>query len=175
MEHGGEAYFFSLNFNLAGQSLPPIQPGTVVAQHPRLSWLIIAFDALVMNEDRHPQNIAHDTPSNRVQIFDHSHALLGSGNDIDGRLSQAKGKLSIGGHCLAKEIATEDGKKLACDRIASLPDYLIEGLVDHACSLGIPTAKKPLFVDYVKERRNNLEALLDQNKASFPKLPKGGP
>ena len=61
LDKGGEPYFFSLDFNLAGQALPPVVPSAIVAAFPRLSWGIILFDMLIMNGDRHAQNIAHDT------------------------------------------------------------------------------------------------------------------
>jgi hypothetical protein len=80
LDKGGEPYFFSLNFNLAGMALPPADAVTVVTSFPRLSWGIILFDTLVMNPDRHGLNIAHDTSTNKVQIFDHGHAFLHAGN-----------------------------------------------------------------------------------------------
>src|SRR5215212_3072890 len=48
LDNAGETYFFSLDFSLAGQALPPVDPVAVVAAFPRLSWGIILFDSLVM-------------------------------------------------------------------------------------------------------------------------------
>src|SRR4051812_26518567 len=59
LDKSGETYFFSLDFNLAGQALPPVDAAAIVANHPRLSWGIILFDSLIMNHDRHAQNIAY--------------------------------------------------------------------------------------------------------------------
>src|ERR1700704_3487166 len=56
MESGDSTYFFSLDFNLAGQALPPVAPATIVQLFPNLACGIIVFDALVMNSDRHPAN-----------------------------------------------------------------------------------------------------------------------
>ena len=76
LDRDGVPYFFSLDFNLAGESLPPADPSEIVEKYPRLSWGITLFDALVMNHDRHDKNIAYDADTSRLQIFDHSHAFL---------------------------------------------------------------------------------------------------
>jgi hypothetical protein len=101
LDKSGEPYFFSLNFNLAGQALPPVDPVVIATQNPRLAWGIILFDSLVMNFDRHKGNIAHDTGTNRIQIFDHERAFLHAGQlDITTTFANAYGKLCIGDHCL---------------------------------------------------------------------------
>jgi hypothetical protein len=38
LQKNGDVYFCSLDFNTAGQALPPITPATVVAELPELSW-----------------------------------------------------------------------------------------------------------------------------------------
>jgi hypothetical protein len=106
-----------LDFNLAGQALPPVTASTIVAAFPRLSWGIILFDMLVMNGDRHGQNIAHDTATQKVQIFDHSHAFLRPQGDIAATLAANDGNLGFGGHCLAQEIDTFDGFDIWNERI----------------------------------------------------------
>ena len=60
LENAGDTYFCSLDFNTAGAALPPIIPANVVAAKPELSWGVILFDALVMNDDRHAMNISHN-------------------------------------------------------------------------------------------------------------------
>jgi hypothetical protein len=72
MQKDADTYFFSLDFNIAGQALPPASASEIVAKFPRLAWGIIVFDVFVMNSDRHPGNIAYDTSTDQVQIFDHS-------------------------------------------------------------------------------------------------------
>src|ERR1700751_3013334 len=61
LDNNGETYFCSLDFNTAGQPLLPIAPAVVVGAFPDLSWGITLFDILVMNGDRHPNNISHNT------------------------------------------------------------------------------------------------------------------
>ncbi len=171
-EKSGEKYFFSLNFNMSGMALPPADATAIVANYPRLAWGIIAFDCLVMNGDRHPWNIAHDTFTSQVQIFDHSHAFLGPGNeDISAIFAAREGNLCIGGHCLAQEINDHDGRDFWSQRIASLPDFFIEELVLAATELGLPIDKKKDCVAFVKKRRAEVGSILTSNIASFPKLP----
>ena len=109
MENGGEEYFCSLNFNLAGQSLPPSPIPLVVANCLQLCWGVLLFDVLVMNPDRHNQNLSFDRSNNRIQIFDHSRAFLPMKATIDSVIADNTGKLGFQGHCLKTEIASMDG------------------------------------------------------------------
>jgi hypothetical protein len=52
LEKNGDGYFCSLDFNTAGQALPPINPGVVASAFADLSWGILLFDVLVMNHDK---------------------------------------------------------------------------------------------------------------------------
>ena len=178
MDLNAEPYFFSLDFNLAGQALPPANVQAVVNEQPRLCWGIIAFDVLVLNNDRHNGNFSYDTQTKALQIFDHSHALLapnGDNGNVSQRLAGNANGLGIGGHSLAPEIDTFDGMKSWTARIAGLPNYLIEGLVEEACTVGFPAANRQEITDFLKSRRDNIEGLITANTASFPKLPAGGP
>jgi hypothetical protein len=53
LEHGGETYFCSMNFNLAGHALPPTPVQALLTELPALCWGIILFDVLMLNPDRH--------------------------------------------------------------------------------------------------------------------------
>ena len=175
MQKDADTYFFSLDFNIAGQALPPVSAPALVAKFPRLVWGIIVFDAFVMNSDRHPGNIAHDTSTDKVQIFDHSHAFLSPGGDIDQTLAARRNDLAIGGHCLAGEINTLDGKDEWIAKVGLIPDYFIEGLIVAGCDCGIPSNKKDLLITFVKQRRDNLKNLFDASMNKFPKVPKVTP
>ncbi len=171
-EKESDKYFFSLDFGLAGQDLPPADPESVVSVHPRLSWGIIVFDSLIMNFDRHEKNLAHDAATNKVQIFDHSHAFLHAGvGDISATLQNAENQICIGGHCLAPEIDTEDGLQIWQDRVTRIPDFFIEGVMDAALSVGLPSDKKQECVNFMKRRRDRIGEIIRANMALFPKLP----
>jgi hypothetical protein len=154
MQNNGETYFFSLDFNIAGQALPPINAAGVVAKFPDLSWGIIVFDAFVMNGDRHNRNIAFDTTANKVQIFDHSHALLTPNGDVQQSLANREKILAIGGHCLAQEVTSTHGMTEWIQRVKAIPDYFIEGIVQAGCECGIPQDKATLLTDFLKKRRD---------------------
>jgi hypothetical protein len=126
MENAGDDYFCSLNFNLAGQSLPPSPIPTVVANCPELCWGILLFDVLVMNPDRHNKNLSYDRTSHRIQIFDHSRAFLPLKTTIDSAIADNTGTLGFRGHCLKNEISSMDGFDFWVQRIRAMPDYFIE-------------------------------------------------
>jgi hypothetical protein len=171
LDKEGEAYFFSLDFNLAGQALPPASASAIVALDPRLAWGIILFDILIMNGDRHGMNISHDTTTQKVQIFDHSHAFLRPQGSITATLATNDGNICIGRHCLAAEINTIDGLETWIDRISKIPDYFIDGLIEATSTIGLPNAHKNECADFMKKRRSNILDIIGKNRAAFPKLP----
>ncbi len=175
LQKNGDVYFCSLDFNTAGQALPPINPPTVVGDFPELSWGITLFDVLMMNDDRHNRNISYDTTTKEVTIFDHSHAFMKPAGDIDATLNANNGKLAIGGHCLAAELNTWNGFAAWIAKIKLLPDYCLEGAVDAACKVGIPQGKKAAIYDFLRVRRDTLDAIVTNNKVAFPKLPANSP
>ena len=172
LDNNGVPYFFSLNFNLAGQQLPPADANLVATSFPRLSWGVILFDSLVMNFDRHERNIAHDITTNKVQIFDHSHAFLHAGNpDVDAVLAHHDGRLCIGDHCLSAEIATEDGLDYWANRIEAIPDFYIEDVLTSVVDAGLPLAKRDDCIDFMKKRRLEISNIAKNNRNEFPNLP----
>jgi hypothetical protein len=173
IEHAQLLYFAALDFNVRGQSLPPANPILIVHQNPELAWGIILFDVLIMNEDRHTSNISHDRPSNDIQIFDHSHALLGpAGLPTPIGFARVNG-LSIGNHCLAKNISLPFGFDKWVKRINLIPDYAIEDIVAEAIPTGLPPGDASLYVDALKFRRGCIENLVRSNLVAFPLLPQG--
>jgi hypothetical protein len=170
VEKEDEIYFFSLDFNVSGQALPPASAQRIVVERPRLAWGIVLFDILVMNGDRHAQNIAHDRANGSVRIFDHSHAFAGVSGDIGATMPARVETLNIGGHCLAAEVSLPDGFEMWCSRIKSLPDFLFQGAVEEACNLGYPGEHAGLCIDTLQKRRNSIDKLVKDNLSSFPKL-----
>jgi len=173
LSHNGENYFATLNFNVGGLSLPPANPAMIVRNKPELSWGIILFDILAMNADRHTGNISHDRSTNNIQIFDHSHAFIGTEGNVSSILARRVDLISIGGHCLAREIDRANGFQMWCGRIKALPDFFLEGIVDAACGLGIPGSHKGECLDALRKRRDKIEDLVKQNLGCFPKLQNG--
>lgn len=165
----GVPYHVSLNFNLAGQDLPPADGAALVAAHPELAWGIILFDAWVVNFDRHNGNIAFDQASNKVQVYDHSHAFCHS--NLQSHLNYQSTSLGIGGHCLAAEVTATAGFNAWYDRILSIPTFYIEEVVASAVSAGLPQNEVQFCTAYLLARRQQLRNIFHANRAAFPKLP----
>jgi len=139
-----------------------------------LAWGIILFDALIMNADRHPQNISYNRQTKDVTIFDHSHAFLRPNGDVDAILSATKDLPSIGGHCLASEINTWNGFTTWTARIQAIPDYYVEGAIDAGCHVGLPRDKRGVVYDFMRARRDAIETMITNHRGIFPKLPAPG-
>ena len=170
LEHGAANYYFSLDFNHAGQALPPINNEALATSLPELCWGIILFDILIMNGDRHRKNISFDTATNKVQIFDHSHALLRSAPDIPAHLQTNEDALAIGNHCLAKKIVSRLGMDTWTAKILSKPNYFFEDLVRCATEIGYPVDHTTALSDFLKRRRDKISTLVGNNAAAFPVL-----
>jgi hypothetical protein len=170
VEHAGETYFCSLDFNTAGHALPPASPSVVVADCPEFSWGIILFDILVMNSDRHPHNLSYNQTTRTITIFDHSHAFMQPNGDVDAIIAANKGIPAIGGHCLSQEISQWKGYAAWISRIGAIPDYYMEGVIEEGCQIGLPPAKKSVIYDFIRNRRDTIDAIVINNKGIFPKL-----
>jgi hypothetical protein len=171
LEHSGDTYFCSMNFNLAGQALPPTPVQTVVDEQPELCWGVLLFDVLMMNPDRHNRNLAYDRQSKKVQIFDHSRAFLPLKQDIDSVVAANAGRLGFQNHCLRTEMSSMQGFDLWCSRVKALPDYMIEETISALCDIGFPADKRQVAVDFIRLRRDGIDDLITNNIGQFPKLP----
>ncbi len=169
IEHESSPCYVSLNFNLAGEDLPPASPAGVVSQDPALACGIVLFDIWVTNCDRHDRNLMHDRGTGRVQVFDHSHALFGP-NGGRGQLESHRKELGIAGHCLAPEIVNPAGMHTWNERIKSVPDYYIRGIVEAAVAVGLPDTDRDFCADFLLERRTQLLDLIANHRETFPKM-----
>lgn len=163
----GQPHYVSLNFNLAGLALPPADTALIVASHPELAAGIVLFDVWVANGDRHAQNIHYDQTSDRVEIFDHSHASFS--ND-PANLATKTAQLAIGGHCLASELRSVAGMASWHTRINEIPEFYIRAAVEDAAEFGLPPDKVGPSSDFLLERRPRLLDLLKNNRAAFPRV-----
>jgi len=170
IDRAGESHFVSLDFTLAGENLPPANVQLLLANHGLLASGIILFDTWIMNSDRHTQNIAYDRINNRVQIFDHSHALFGFG-DIKRHLAENVKKPCIDRHCLAQEIKTIEGMKEWNNKINELPEFYIREGIKNGEELGLPSDSTETCVKFMLERRKMLLPLIYDNQSLFPNIP----
>ena len=170
VEKNGEVFHVSLDFNLSGQRLPPADPAAVVAVDPVLACGIVLFDIWIVNGDRHNRNLSFDQGTQRVQLFDHSHALL-QGQDTIAYLQQNRDRLGIGAHCLAPHLTSLAGMRPWFDRFNAIPDFYVAETIETAKGLGLSEALEQPVKDYILERRGRLIELVDANRASFPLVP----
>lgn len=162
-----EPYYVSLNFNLAGQALPPADAPLIATSDPELAAGIVLFDVWIANGDRHTQNIHYDQTSNRVEIFDHSHASFSNdAADLAIRATQ----LAIGGHCLASELRSVAGMAFWNGRINEIPEFYIRAAVEAVAEIGLPADRVAPSSDFLLERRTRLLDLMRSNRAAFPRV-----
>ena len=175
---GEDQYWFaSLDFNLAGETLPPVRAAEVVAKFPEISAGIVVFDAWIMNQDRHRRNLGHDTATHNLQVFDHSRALMRRDSQRDFANSQ-RNKLGIGRqHCLAPQVVDELHFAQWIDRINLIPVYYLREVLKDAVDVGLHPDNVTFFLELLLERRKLLPQLLNDNRNHFPALQPalGGP
>jgi hypothetical protein len=167
----GASHFASLDFNLSGASLPPADPVVLAAAFPKLCWGILLFDMWVLNGDRHRKNLAFDTTADKVQIFDHSHALLARGN-----LPPFVGQHALTPNCcLGPEVTTLDGLAEWHGHIMDIPDRFIRTVVSDVAGpeFNVTAAQASECADFLLARRPTLIDIAKAHAATrFLKVPK---
>ena len=172
IEPEGEPYFVSLNFNLSGQDLPPANPNLIIQNHQNLVWGIILFDAWIANADRHNRNISFDTVTNKLHIFDHSHALLGAGIDPCAHIKEHENSIkNLERNCLAQNVTSLRGFESQFRRLNSIPDFFISELLSSPNEIELGNDITKNLEDFLMQRRSNLAKLILGAKNLFPKIP----
>jgi len=139
-----------------------------MAAAPKTGAGILAFDAWIVNTDRHRKNLAFDKTTKRVQIFDHSHALYGA----DGQ-NLADHEHDIGferPHCLAPHLTSFGDVGVWCDLIRAIPRRYIYELLKAAVDVGLPQNAVDATLDFLLRRRERLETLFMNHRADFPSV-----
>lgn len=169
-DDASEAYFVSLDFNLAGEALPPADANAFVSVLPELAWGVILFDSWVINTDRHNGNIAFLQGTSGVQLFDHSHAIYGDGPAGLTHFANFAEDPALANDCLAKVVASLDGFAVWKRRIQALPEYMIDQALESAVSVGLSPSLVVPTRTFLLARRSNLETLLRGHPTSLPAL-----
>ena len=161
-------YHVSLNFLLSGHDLPPAPVEELVKSDPFNAVGVILFDAWICNADRHRGNIAFDTSTKKVNIFDHSHALF---RGVDGKkfMEDRKDRLAIENHCLAPHVTQTQHFQEWSDRINSVPEYYIRESLGHGEGIGFTKDDIDFGLNYLLSRRERLMGMVDKQKGKFPK------
>lgn len=172
------AMYASLNFNIAGVALPPVDPTNCVNLLPHLSTGVLLFDIFIANSDRHPGNLSIATvpPPPQMNVFDHSHALFGhAAGQAQARLAALADGLAVTGgphtrgtrHCLLDIVNSDQYFQVWLDRIAAVPDFLIEEVCGDALAFGINAAESQAAEDFLKHRRDTFVQLIENHHAEF--------
>ncbi len=178
----GEPLFASLDFNLTGNSLPPVNVVNCVNVFPSLSAGLLLFDIWVANCDRHAGNFSVDfygTPP-QMNIFDHSHALFGyAAGQGEIRLTTLRDRLGISWttnnpvdsgqhrHCLLDAVSDDDHFDFWLNRIRATPDFYIEEICQDAEPYGLTAQEVSTAIDFLKARRDNMKQIISNNQAEF--------
>jgi hypothetical protein len=178
----GGPLFASLDFNLAGNSLPPVDVTHCVQVLPSLSAGLLLFDIWVANCDRHPANFSVDflaTPP-QMNIFDHSHALFGyAAGQGEARLNALRDRLGVSWntnnpvdsgrhrHCLLDGVDADTHFAHWLDRIQATPDFFIEEVCRDAQPYGLTSLEVNTAVGFLKHRRDNLRSIISGHRAEF--------
>lgn len=173
--------YVSLNFNLVGNSLPPVNTTLCVKELPEQSAGVLLFDILIGNADRHGRNLAVDWLAKPpiMSVFDHGHALFG--NDAGqgaGRLARLRDRLAISGgsrtrgnrHCILDQIDTDAHFGTWIERIGLMPDFVIDDLCEQLPGLGCTKSEASSASAFLKHRRTKLEQIVISNKAEFTNI-----
>ena len=164
----GMPFFASLNFNLTGDSLPPIIPERFRDTFTECCADVIVFDAYICNGDRHTRNLSADySPPARYNLFDHSHALLGSGNAGIQRLETLKENLGIGGHCLTAMVTDDRHFDRILKRVEGLEEYFIRDVVESSEEYGLKPEERKRFLEFLLQRQHMVRTLLSGQKSIF--------
>jgi hypothetical protein len=175
---GNDLFYASLDFNLVGVNLPPVNVTLCAELLPDLSTGVVVFDVLIANSDRHGRNLSVDfSPTPPVMnVFDHGHALFGK--DVGGgaermerlrdRLGVSAGSRTAGNrHCLIDQLTTDAYFGRWLDRIRQIPDFFIDDLCSEAVGLGCTKKECADAADFLKYRRGKLGHIIENNKGQF--------
>jgi hypothetical protein len=175
---GNDLFFASLDFNLTGNTLPPLNATKCVQVLPDISTGVLLFDILIANSDRHGRNLSVDfsTKPPAMNVFDHGHALLGSvqGQAVN-RLEKLSGRLGISAgsrtagnrHCLLDQVNTDTHFGHWIERIRLIPDYVIKDLCGELPGLGCSQNEADAAAEFLKGRCQRLQQIVEENKAEF--------
>lgn len=173
-----QLFYVSLNFNLIGSTLPPVNTTRCIKELPVESAGLLLFDILIGNADRHGRNFSVDfgVKPPIMNIFDHGHALFGKDKGQGSeRLTRLRDRLAISGgsrtqgnrHCILDQIDTDAHFGLWLERIRLLPDFVIDNLCAELPGLGCTKEESKAAADFLKYRSLKLEEIIVANKAEF--------
>jgi len=141
----------------------------IVDKFTELCWGITLFDALIINKDRKPKNLACPENLESIHIFDHGHCLFEKvGLD---RVTKHQEWIGIGdNHCLAKLLKDTTGYKAWMSSIRDIPDGFIRKAAMLGEEVGYTSAECRCISDFLIARRCKLHQLVLNQLGKFNAL-----
>lgn len=170
-------WFASLDYRLAGEQMPPVDPDEVFEHVPDVCAGVIALDLWIANTDRHENNLSFEPTTKRLNVFDHSHSLFGI--EGGGRLTRLADSFTLtevaesgaNRHCLIDKLDDLGRLDNWLGRIEKLPNFQIVDACTHALDLGIiESGERQIAIDFLLRRRRLLRELFHANSRVFPSL-----
>jgi hypothetical protein len=179
------AAWVTLNFAPKNEPLPPVDPATVVAAVPDLAAGVVVFDLFIANTDRHTGNLAFLPSEKRLDVFDHSHALMGiKRGRVQQRLGDLRTMTGLSGqpvddvganrHCLIDHITGAQALLgWAEDLQALVSDRFLERICAEASALKIGASPEDMMrvEEFLRERRESIKHLLLSHREEFTAIP----
>jgi hypothetical protein len=180
-QDGEGAAWVTLNFSPTNDPLPPIDPRVVVSTMPDLAAGVLVFDLFVANTDRHAGNLAFLPSTKRLDVFDHSHALMGvRAGRVQLRLEEMRAKTGLAGlavdefpsnrHCLLDHVTSASTMIGWAEEIEALvSDRFLTRVCTEAAHLSAGATPEEMFhvERFLRERRDNIKRLLYTNRHEF--------
>ena len=179
------AAWVTLNFSPKSEPLPSADPATVVAAVPDFAAGVIVLDLFIANTDRHSGNLAFLPSQKRLDMFDHSHALMGVRQGrVYERLEELRTRTGLGGevidgvgsnrHCLLEHVTdapallgwAEEAQSLLSDRFLARVCSEVAAL-----DVGATPEEMMRVEEFLVERRQNLKRLLYDHRDEFTAIP----
>ncbi len=157
--------YIALRFGHKGERPPPVIASDVVADNPRESAGVIAFDTWVANPDRHAENLAYVRDLAPLTMFDHSHALFGyNAQGAAERLQSQRNQPLVEG-CLCEHVTAGSHFRGWSERIAGVHDDTIRDLCRSMLVPGGITADESEAAHaFLVHRKGRILEFLQQSK-----------
>jgi hypothetical protein len=173
--------FASLQFGSGDAPPRDARPDRCVASLPEVCAGIVVFDILIANSDRHRGNLEVDDENNPTDIylFDHDRAMFGAHrNHGKSRLRKQLNRLAIAAssapsdnrHCLIDELTTAVHFGKWIERVSTIPNWFIEEICKDVVGSFISNSLAQCAIDFLKFRKNGVEAIINKNKDQFPQI-----
>lgn len=166
---GTQPRFFSLEIFPDGpKPFPHPDPADITEKFTRLSWGITLFDALLINKDRKPANLAYDKQFDAVAIFDHGNCLYGGAGRR--KVNKHVNLIGTGNHCLVKNLKRATGYKDWIEEIRQIPEAFIRKTVSRGEGIGYTKSDCDFMSERLIKRKERLHEFVSTQIDKFESL-----